>query len=92
LADFKGVLQADAYAGFNALFDDGAIQEAPCWAHARRKFYDLHEARQSALTAEALRRIAEMYVIEAEIRGKPLHERRLVRQARANPQLDDLER
>jgi transposase len=92
LADFKGVLQADAYAGFNALFDDGTIQEAACWAHARRKFYDLHEARPSALTTEALLRIAELYVIETDIRGKPPNERRLVRQARAKPLLDDLER
>lgn len=92
LADFKGVLQADAYAGFNALFDGGAIQEAACWAHARRKFYDLHEARASALTTEALRRIAELYAIEAEIRGKPPDERRQVRQTSAKPLLDDLER
>jgi transposase len=92
LANFKGVLQADAYAGFNALFVDGTVREAACWAHARRKFYDLHEARPSALTAEALHRIAELYVIEAEIRGKPPHERRLVRQASAKPLLDDLER
>jgi transposase len=92
LANFKGVLQADAYAGFNALFVDGTVQEAACWAHARRKFYDLHEARPSALTTEALRRIGELYVIEAEIRGKPPHERRLVRQARAIPLLDDLDR
>jgi transposase len=92
LANFKGVLQADAYAGFNALFDDGTVREAACWAHARRKFYDLHEARPSALTTEALRRIGELYLIEAEIRGKPPHERRLVRQAKAQPLLDDLER
>jgi transposase len=69
LANFKGVLQADAYAGFNALFLTGAIQEAACWAHARRKFYDLHVARPSAVTTEALQRIAELYVIEAEIRA-----------------------
>jgi transposase len=75
LADFNGVLQADAYAGFNALFDDGTIQEAACWARARRKFYDLHEARPLVLTTEALRRTAKLYVIEAEIRGEPSHER-----------------
>jgi transposase len=92
LSQFKGVLQADAYAGFNALFEGGKIHEAACWAHARRKFYDLHEARPSALTTEALRWIAELYVIEAEIRGKPPHERRLVRQARSKPLLDDMER
>ena len=63
-----------ANAEFNVLFDDGTVYEAACWAHARRKFFDLHEARPSALTAEAPRRIAKLYVIEAEIRGKPPHE------------------
>ncbi len=92
LANFKGVLQADAYAGFNALFLTGAIQEAACWAHARRKFYDLHVARPSAVTAEALQRIAELYVIEAEIRGKPPNERLMVRRARSRPLIDDFER
>jgi transposase len=91
LAGFSGVLQADAYAGFNALYEDGAIQEAACWAHARRKFYDLHEARPSALTAEALHRIAELYAIEAEVRGKPPDQRLQARQARAKPVLADLE-
>jgi len=65
--------------------------EAACWAHARRKFHDLHAARPTALTTEALRRIAELYVIEAEIRGKPPDERRQVRQARSRPLLDELE-
>lgn len=91
LANFKGILQADAYAGFNALYVDGAIEEAACWAHARRKFYDLHAARPSPLTTEALRRIAELYVIEAEIRGKPPDERLRVRRAQAKPLLDNLE-
>ncbi len=92
LADYQGVLQADAYAGFNALYEGGTIQEAACWAHARRKFYDLHEARPSALTTEALHRIGELYGIEAKIRGKPPHERQQVRQAEAKPLIDDLER
>lgn len=92
LANFKGVLQADAYAGFNALYEDGTVQEAACWAHARRKFYDLHEARPSALTTEALHRIGELYAIEAKIRGKPPDERRQARQAEAKPLIDDLER
>ena len=90
LATFKGVLQADAYAVFNALYVDGSIQEAACWAHARRKFHDLHEARPSTITTEALRRVAELYVIEAELRGKPPHERQQVREQRSRPLLDDL--
>jgi transposase len=92
LAKFEGVLQADAYAGFNALFEDGTIREAACWAHARRKFYDLHAARPSALTTEALRRIGELYLIEADIRGKPPDERQRIRQARSRPLLDDFKR
>ena len=92
LANFKGVLQADAYAGFNALYLDGTIKEAACWAHARRKFYDLHVARPSPLTTEALRRIAELYVIEADIRGKPPDERLLTRRERTRPLLDGLGR
>jgi hypothetical protein len=91
LADFTGVLQADAYAGFNAIYASGRVVEAACWAHARRKFYDLHAARPSALTAEALRRIGELYAIEEAIRGKPPDERLAERQARARPLLDDLE-
>jgi transposase len=92
LAKFEGMLQADAYAGFNALYETGAIHEAACWAHARRKFHDLHVIRPSALTTEALRRIAELYLIEAAIRGKPPDERRQVRQEQSRPLLDDLER
>jgi transposase len=63
-----------------------------CWAHARRKFHDLHAARATPLTTEAPRRIAGLYVIEADIRGKPPDERGQVRQARSRPLLDDLER
>lgn len=92
LANFAGVLQADAYAGFNAIYDSGRVVEAACWAHARRKFYDLHVARPSSLSTEALRRIGELYAIEEAIRGKPPDERFAARQAQAQPLLDDLER
>jgi transposase len=90
LAGYRGVLQADAYAGFNALYDTEEIVEAACWAHARRKFYDLEATRPSAMTGEALRRIAALYAIEAQIRGKPPDERRALRQQQARPLLDDL--
>jgi transposase len=92
LAHFSGILQADAYAGFNKLYEDGSIrgqiQEAPCMAHIRRKFYDLMEAHQSPIATEAIVRIALLYVIEKEIRGRSPDERRRVRQARARPLLD----
>ena len=90
LRDFSGVLQRDAYAGFKPLYEGGRIQEAGCWAHVRRKFYDLQVAHKSPVAQEALERIAALYAIESEIRGRPPDGRREVRQARARPLLDSL--
>lgn len=90
LRDFWGPLQADAYAGFNRLYQGNRIQEVACWAHVRRKFYDLQQAHASPIAAEALERIGALYAIEAEIRGRPAKERREVRQARARPLLESL--
>ena len=87
---FKGVLQADAYGGFDALYADGSIQEAACWAHVRRKFFDVHKAHASPVAAEALKRIGALYGIEAEIRGKPPQERQTARESRAGPLLASL--
>jgi len=87
---FRGALQADAYAGFNQLYHDGQIQEVACWAHVRRKFYDLEQAHSSPMAREALERIAALYAIEGEIRGRPPEERRQVRQTRARPLLQSL--
>jgi len=89
LASFVGILQADAYAGFDRLYGE-RIQEAACWAHVRRKFYDIHVAHTSPIAAEALERIGRLYGIEAEIRGRPSDERRQVRQTRAGPELEAL--
>lgn len=90
LKDFAGVLQADAYGGFGHLYTTDRIREAACWAHARRGFYDLYQANQSPVAAEALARIGALYAIEADIRGKPPHERAKARQARAAPLLESL--
>jgi transposase len=90
LKDFRGALQADAYAGFHHLYGDGAIYEVSCWAHARRKFHDIHVVHASPTTTEAIARIGALYGIEEEIRGKSVDIRRSVRQARAKPLLDDL--
>jgi transposase len=89
LASFIGVLQADAYAGFDRLYGE-RIQEAACWAHVRRKFYEIHVAHASPIAAEALDRIGSLYGVEADIRGRPVDERRSVRQARAGPELQAL--
>jgi transposase len=90
LARFTGILQADAYAGFGHLYEGGRILEAACWAHARRGFYELHQAHQSPIAAEALARIGALYAIEAKIRGRPPDERAAIRQARAGPLLESL--
>jgi hypothetical protein len=90
LAGFKGVLQADGYAGFHHLYDGGGVHEAACWAHVRRKFFDFHEATGSPIAQEALLRIAALYAIEDSIRGRSAEVRREQRQARAGPLLEQL--
>jgi hypothetical protein len=90
LGQFRGILQADAYAGFNQLYENGSIQQAPCLAHIRRKFYDLMEAHHSPIATEAVERIAALYAIEKEIRGRSPDERRQVRNSRARPLLESM--
>ena len=90
LGNFSGTLQADGYAGFDAVYETGRIREAACWAHVRRKFYDLHLAHRSPVAAEAMERIAALYAIEKEIRGHAAGERRQVRNLQARPLLDSL--
>ena len=90
LGKFRGTLQADAYAGFNQLYADGRIQQAVCWAHVRRHFYDLEQAHASPIAQEALHRIVGLYKVEDQIRGKPPEERRAVRRAESKPLLDSL--
>ncbi len=70
LERFKGVLHVDGYAGFERLTGNGDIILAACWAHTRRRFYEVAEATGSPVAAEALRRIGELYVIEARVRGQ----------------------
>jgi transposase len=90
LREFQGALQADAYAGFNQLYDGTRIQEVACWAHVRRKFYELYQAHASPIAAEAVQRIGALYAIEEEIRGRLPDERRAVRQSRAGPLIESL--
>lgn len=90
LRNYRGILQADAYSGFQPLYVGGRIVEAGCWAHSRRKFYDLHVATQSPIAAEAIRRIGLLYAVEREIRGQAAEARAAARQARSAPVLRDL--
>jgi transposase len=92
LARFRGVLQADGYSGFGGLYDGDRIWEAACWAHVRRKFYDIDVAQQSPLAREAMERIGALYDIERQINGKPPDLRRQVRQTEARPLIEALHR
>jgi transposase len=93
LAEFTGVLQVDGYSGFKSLLENrptGAIRLAFCWAHCRRRFYEIHQATGSPLAEETLRRIGELYAVEAEIRGRPAEVRRATRQERSKPLVEAL--
>jgi len=86
LAQFTGVLQVDGYTGFSRLTGERPVVElAFCWAHVRRKFFDFYHATGSPIAAEALRRIAELYHIEARIRGRLPNDRARIRQAESRP-------
>jgi len=89
LDGFRGVLQVDGYAGYADLASPerpgGAITLAYCLAHARRQFFEVHRQTADAIAGEALRRIGEVYAIEARIRGRPAEERRAVRRAETEP-------
>jgi hypothetical protein len=89
LAGFRGFLQADAYAGYDGLYRSGATEVA-CWAHFRRKVFDLHERVATPLTTDILERIGTLYGIEAEVRGRPPDVRLAARQNRTKPLVDAL--
>jgi transposase len=82
---FRGILQVDGYAGFERLATRGTVVLAACWAHTRRKFFEVQQATGSPIAAEALGRIGELYEIERAIRGRSAAERQTLRNARARP-------
>lgn len=98
LAGFAGVLQVDGWGGFKRLTgskeagkDGGCpLALAFCWSHARRNFYEIHQSSASPIAAEVLRRIAELYRIEDEGRGKPPDQRRAIRQEKSRPRVEAL--
>lgn len=92
LADFKGWMHADGYAGFNEIYSRGNVDEVACMAHIRRKFVDIYKSQGSATAEEAIKRIAELYKIEKEIRGSPPEIRRAARQNDAKPLFKDLQK
>ena len=88
-------MQADAYAGFNRLYEanrkPGSIIEAACWAHGRRKFFDLARINKAPIAAEAVERIDVLFAIEREINGITPQERVRVRQERGRPLIIELQ-
>jgi transposase len=95
LAGYAGIMQADAFSGFNGLYDakrkPAPIIEAACWSHGRRKFFDLATLSKSPIAAEAVRRIDKLFEIERTINGRTPAERVAARQARAKPLINELE-
>ena len=92
----RGFLHADGYAGFDRLYElDPATGEAPlvevaCWAHCRRKLFEVHAATGSAVAQETLERMTALFAIEAEINGADPGQRHAIRQERSLPLLADL--
>jgi len=91
LSGYRGWVHADGYSGFNGLFGDNKAREMACMAHVRRKFVDVFASQGSAIAKEAIERIAELFTVEKDARGKPPEERVALRQAKAKPVFDDLE-
>ncbi len=95
LASYAGILQADAYAGFGELYHPGRkpspITEAGCWAHERRKLFDLAQLAKAPLAAEAVRRIDAIFDVERAINGLPVERRLAVRQDQVAPMVTELE-
>ncbi|MGH7041593.1 MAG: IS66 family transposase [Acetobacteraceae bacterium] len=95
LAGYAGILQADAYAGFNDLYHParkpGPLREAACWAHGRRKLFVLADVARAPLAIEAVRRIDEIFAVERDINGLSTPQRQAVRQARVAPLVSALE-
>jgi transposase len=91
LAAYEGFMHADGYPGFNDLYRTGKVTEVACMAHVRRKFVDIHKAQGSAIAGEAIKRIAQLYGVEKDVRGQPPYVRVKARQSRSKPIFDDLE-
>jgi transposase len=95
LASYVGLMQADAYAGFNRLYEatrkGGPIIEAACWAHGRRKFFDLARLQKAPIAIEAIERIDALFAVEREINGLAPEQRLAVRNERSRPLVVELE-
>jgi transposase len=91
LAGFRGVLQVDGYGAYKVLAGRGEVQLAFCWSHVRRPFYELAQGGPAPIASETLARIAALYRVEADIRGRSANERRAIRQERSRPLVEALQ-
>jgi len=95
LAGYCGIMQADAYSGYNGLYAEGRkpgpILDAACWAHGRRKFFELADLQKAPIAIEAVRRMDELFAIERDINGRSTSYRHEVRQERSRPLVEALE-
>ncbi len=95
LASYGGILQADAYAGYNDFYDGrrrpAPLIEAACWAHGRRKLFDIAKLTKAPIAVEAVRRIDEIFAVERTINGRSSAERVAARQQHSKPLIFDLE-
>lgn len=95
LKNFTGHLHADGYAGFKELYEarggkPAAVTEIACWAHARRKFHDIHKATGSPVAHQALERIGALFAVERDIKGRPPDQRATARATYTRPLIDEL--
>src|SRR6266446_1751962 len=94
LTGYAGIVQCDGYTAYKQFADPtrdgGPITLAFCWAHWRRRFFDIDQAGPAPIAHEALERIAALYAIESRIRGRSAEERHTVRQAETKPLVEDL--
>jgi len=95
LRGYRGILQADAFSGFGQLYEPGrlggAATEAACWAHARRKFFEIADLKKAPIAIEAVRRIDALFATEREINGLSADERRRRRTEQSRPLVSELE-
>lgn len=91
LKAYKGWMHADGFTGFNKLFETGRVHEVACMAHVRRKFVDVFKSQGLSIAEEAIKRIAALYGVEKEARGKSPEDRATIRQEKAKPLFDELE-
>jgi transposase len=94
LAGYAGLMQADAYAGFNRLYETlrkpGPIIEVGCWAHARRKFFEIARLKKAPIASEAVEKIDVLFAIEREINHMPAQQRAATRNERSRPLVEEL--